>query len=144
LPRTNIRYRIFPIVRSPNKYDHLAERPNFRAPGKSLVRPSPKSPHKFGSYRFLFGHVRSYPRELDFARITCIVTTACLCIGCKWSASRPSPLTPKQRAPSTYGKGGWVRPAASLNSLQKRKISYSRRLSSPQLDHWLLQHQLSY
>ena len=101
-----------------NTHDHLAEPPNFCAPGKSLVRACPKS---LGSYRFLFGHVRSYPREL-FVRITFIVTTPVSVLdGCEWPASRPSPLTPGQGATSTYGKGGWVSPTASLNSLQKEK-----------------------
>jgi len=64
-----------------NTHNHLAERPNFRAPGKSFENTGPKSLRKFGSYRFLFGHVRSYPRELDSLRIPFIMTTACLCIG---------------------------------------------------------------
>jgi hypothetical protein len=42
--------------------------------------------------------------------------------GGEWSASCPSPLTPRERALGTHWIGGWVGPRASLDMVLKRKI----------------------
>jgi hypothetical protein len=51
--------------------------------------------------------------------------------GGKWSASRPSRFTPKERAPGTHWIGGWVGPRAVLDAVVKRKIPSPRRKSNP-------------
>jgi hypothetical protein len=42
--------------------------------------------------------------------------------GGEWSASRPGRYTPRERAHSTRGIGGWVGPRAVLDAVVKRKI----------------------
>jgi hypothetical protein len=51
--------------------------------------------------------------------------------GGEWSASRPSPFTPGERALGTRWIGGWVSPRAVLNSVVKRKIPSPHRESNP-------------
>jgi hypothetical protein len=51
--------------------------------------------------------------------------------GGEWSASRPAPFTPRERAPGTHWIGGWVGPRACLVSVVKRKILSPRRGSNP-------------
>jgi hypothetical protein len=42
--------------------------------------------------------------------------------GGEWLASRPSRFTPRERAPDTHWKGGWVGPRAGLDVMVKRRI----------------------
>jgi hypothetical protein len=51
--------------------------------------------------------------------------------GGEWSASRPSCLTPRERAPNTHWIGGWVGPRANLDMVLKRKIPSSLWESNP-------------
>jgi len=37
-----------------------------------------------------------------------------------WSASRPGPFTPEEKAPGTHFIGGWVDPSAGLDAVVKR------------------------
>jgi hypothetical protein len=46
--------------------------------------------------------------------------------GVEWSASRPSRFTPRERAPGTRWRGGWVSPRAVLDAVVKRKIPSPR------------------
>jgi hypothetical protein len=47
--------------------------------------------------------------------------------GGDWSASRSGRFTPRERAPGTRLRGGWVGPRAVLDAVVKRKIpSFSR------------------
>jgi hypothetical protein len=41
----------------------------------------------------------------------------------EWSASRPCRFTPEERAPSIHCIGGWVRPRAGLDDVEKIKFS---------------------
>jgi hypothetical protein len=41
---------------------------------------------------------------------------------CEWSASRPCRVTPEETAPGTHCIGGSVRPSASLDVMNNRKI----------------------
>jgi hypothetical protein len=49
----------------------------------------------------------------------------------EWSDSRPVHFTPKERAPVTYGLGGWVGPSSILDAVVKRKIPSLYRESNP-------------
>jgi hypothetical protein len=49
----------------------------------------------------------------------------------EWSVSRPSCLTPRERANDTYWIGGWVGPRSGLDTFVKRKIPSPRRKSNP-------------
>jgi hypothetical protein len=40
-------------------------------------------------------------------------------VGGEWSASRLSPFTPGERAPSTHWIGGWVGPRTDLDDMEK-------------------------
>jgi hypothetical protein len=40
-------------------------------------------------------------------------------VGGEWSASRPGPFTPRERAPSTHWIGGWVGPRISIDDVEK-------------------------
>jgi hypothetical protein len=51
--------------------------------------------------------------------------------GGEWSASRPGRFTPRERAPTTHGIGGWMGPRAVLDAVVKRKIPSPRRESNP-------------
>jgi hypothetical protein len=51
--------------------------------------------------------------------------------GGEWSASRPFPFTPRERAPGTHWIGGWVGPRAGLDAVMKGKIPSPRRESNP-------------
>jgi hypothetical protein len=54
--------------------------------------------------------------------------------GGAWSASGPGYFTPTERVSDTHWIGGWVYPRASLDAVEKRKISYpamNQRLISP-------------
>jgi hypothetical protein len=42
--------------------------------------------------------------------------------GGEWSASRPGPFTPGERALGTHWIGGWVGPRAGLDAVERRKI----------------------
>jgi hypothetical protein len=42
--------------------------------------------------------------------------------GGEWSASCPSHITPRERAPPTHSVGGWVGPGDILDIMVKRKI----------------------
>jgi len=53
--------------------------------------------------------------------------------GGEWSASHPGRSTPRERAPGTHGKGGWVGPRALLDAVVKRKIPCPRRKSTIKL-----------
>jgi hypothetical protein len=44
-------------------------------------------------------------------------------VGGEWSASRPGRFTPRERAPGTHWKAGWVGPRTSLDDMGKKKIS---------------------
>jgi hypothetical protein len=46
--------------------------------------------------------------------------------GGEWSASHPSHFTPGDKTSSTRWIGGWVDPRASLDIMEKRKISCLR------------------
>jgi hypothetical protein len=37
----------------------------------------------------------------------------------EWSASRPPPLYPRERAPGTHFIGGWVDPTAGLDDMEQ-------------------------
>jgi hypothetical protein len=37
---------------------------------------------------------------------------------CEWSASRPGPFTPKERAPGTHRMRGWVGRRAGLDDMK--------------------------
>jgi hypothetical protein len=50
-----------------------------------------------------------------------IFSTSALAGG-KWSDSRPDNFTPGERAPGTHWTGGWVKPRAGLDALEKRKF----------------------
>jgi hypothetical protein len=50
--------------------------------------------------------------------------------GGKWSASCPGSFTPGETALGTLWIGGWVGPRASLNAVEKRKISSPYRESN--------------
>jgi hypothetical protein len=50
--------------------------------------------------------------------------------GDEWSASRPGPFTPRQRALGTRWIGGWMGPRAVLDAVVKRKIPSSCRESN--------------
>jgi hypothetical protein len=50
--------------------------------------------------------------------------------GGEWSASRPGRFTPREGAPSTHWRGGWVDSRAVLDAVVKRKISSPRRESN--------------
>jgi hypothetical protein len=50
--------------------------------------------------------------------------------GGEWSASRGR-FTPRERAPGTHWRGGWVGPRAGLDAVVKRKIPSPRRESNP-------------
>jgi hypothetical protein len=41
----------------------------------------------------------------------------------EWSASHPRHFTPRETAPCTHWVGGWVGPRASLDTMEKRRIS---------------------
>jgi hypothetical protein len=43
--------------------------------------------------------------------------------GGEWSASLTVRFTPGERAPGTHWIGGWVDPRASLNDVEKRKLT---------------------
>jgi hypothetical protein len=40
-------------------------------------------------------------------------------VGREWSASRPGPFTPGERAPGTHWIGGWVSTRADLDNMEK-------------------------
>jgi hypothetical protein len=42
--------------------------------------------------------------------------------GAEWSASRPGRFTPGEGAAGTHWIGGWVRPRAGLDDVEKRKF----------------------
>jgi hypothetical protein len=46
--------------------------------------------------------------------------------GGKWSASRPGRFIPRERAPGTHWRGGWMGPRAVLDAVVKRKIPSPR------------------
>jgi hypothetical protein len=50
--------------------------------------------------------------------------------GGEWSASRPGRFTPRDIAPGTHWKGGWIGPRAVPVAVVKRKISSPRRESN--------------
>jgi hypothetical protein len=43
-------------------------------------------------------------------------------VGGEWLASRPGRFTPGERAPGTHWIGGWVKPRAGLDDVEKRKF----------------------
>jgi hypothetical protein len=43
-------------------------------------------------------------------------------VGGEWSASRRGRFTPKERAPGTHWRGGWVGPRAGLDDVENRKF----------------------
>jgi hypothetical protein len=49
--------------------------------------------------------------------------------GGEWSASRPSRITPKERAPGTHWIGSWEDPRTGLDDVEKKKF-----LALPGLD----------
>jgi hypothetical protein len=51
--------------------------------------------------------------------------------GGEWSASRPGPFNPRERALGTCWIGGWVGRRAVLDNVVKRKIPSPRRESKP-------------
>jgi hypothetical protein len=51
--------------------------------------------------------------------------------GSEWSASRSGRSAPRERAPGTNWRGGWVGPKAVLDVAEKRQIPSSRRESNP-------------
>jgi hypothetical protein len=50
-----------------------------------------------------------------------IFLTLALVVG-EWSASRPNSFTPGETALGTHWIGGWVKPRADLNVVEKRKF----------------------
>jgi hypothetical protein len=58
--------------------------------------------------------------------------------GGEWSALRPGPFAPRERAPGNRWIGGWVGPIAGLDAVVKRKFlsqsgaqRYTAELSRP-------------
>jgi hypothetical protein len=51
--------------------------------------------------------------------------------GDELSASHSGRFTPRERAPDTHGRAGWVGPRAVLDAVVKRKIPSPRRESNP-------------
>jgi hypothetical protein len=47
--------------------------------------------------------------------------------GGEWSASRPGRFNPRERAPGTHWRGGWMGPRAGLDAVVKKKIPSPRR-----------------
>jgi hypothetical protein len=51
--------------------------------------------------------------------------------GGEWSASRPGPFIPREKAPGTHWIGGWVGPGAGLDAVMNGKIPSPCRDSNP-------------
>jgi hypothetical protein len=56
-------------------------------------------------------------------------------VGAEWSASRPGPFMPGERALHTHWIGGWLNPRTGLDNMEMRKILFLQGLELQPLSH---------